>query len=291
MKKLVVLILIIPIFVGNAQLINTFKNNGNEYKIVAKSSQTNTIQGYGLNIAFSIYKNKKFVHPADKSGGRYVGCRYPFNGAGSTFSIEQITGFGNQTVGWVLRGMYDVCGTSYSSQKDIFIFPIDDTYYSFSIDYQGWIGNTIIKDTSSDTISIWYNKYEWGGRGKPDNYLVPRKINIIKKYDALKIEKGNLMIGNENIKNIIPTGEIYFVSLFNAAIIDRNANLLEYAHDYYFKKGDIELYEIYNIPTNDKEILKIIQTIKDYNIVLSEFNQKLTEYDFEYHTIPRFFNK
>ena len=60
----------------------TYHKNGNEYRLTVKSWQTSTNYGHGLNIAFSVYKNGKFVHPADVADGRYIGCRYPFNGAG-----------------------------------------------------------------------------------------------------------------------------------------------------------------------------------------------------------------
>lgn len=291
-RSTVTLFFIIAFYLSNAQISNTYQNSGNEYKIVAKSWQTSNAYSHGINMAFSIYKNGKFVHPADMSDGRYVGCRYPYNGPGSKFSIEQITGFGNQKIGWVIKGMYNSCGASYSSQKEIFIFPFKDIYYSFSIDYQGELFETVITDISKEKLSIWYNMYEWGaGRSKSDNYLVPRKINIIKGEYGMGIEKGNLMIGVENIKKTIPKSDTYFVSLFNASIIDYNAKLLEYAYKNYFKKEDFVLYDIYKIPATDEEILRVIQTIKDYNLIQDEFSQEFGKYNFDPPELPRFFNK
>ncbi len=265
----------------------TYKENGNEYRLTVKSWETTTNYGHGLNIAFSVYKNEEFVHSADIADGRYVGCRYPFNGPGSTISIEQLKGFRGKKIGWLINGMLNACGASNMSQKQIFIIPFKDyydKYYSFSINIPGDLSKSIITDTAKDTLSVWYHYEQWGEHAHSQNYYVPVKIDIIKKKYGLYIKKGNLMIGKENLKED-------FVCLFNASIRDQNASLLQYALDNYFDSNDFEDYDLYKVPSNKKEIENIIQTIKDYNIIFAQFKEEFNQYEFEPVAKPDLFNK
>lgn len=273
-----------------AQNKSVYKIDDYTYSLKVKTSQSRILYNYGLNLSFSVYKNDKFIHPADPSDGRYIGCRYPWNGAGSNYTIEQLKGFGGKKIGWIINGMYEACGTSYSRQKQIFILPFEDTYYSFCINYQGQYFDVVIEDVAENVLSIWYNEYVMAGRGMPDNYLVPRKIDLVKSTYGLEIKKGDLMVGIENLEKVVPNNERFFVSLFNAAITQTNPDLLKYAINSYYNEKDKEVYEIYKIPISLEEMDKLFVNLTEIKFKEEQHKIMMDKFRLKTDKLPNLFS-
>jgi len=220
---------------------STFKNIDNSFKIKYKVRDARNVNWDGQIIAYSVYVNKKFVHPYDWDGGRLTGCRNPYTDLKDTYTIS-VLGKNNNSAGWIISTR-DWCGRG-GGWKNVIIFPLVDgssykeyefisssipSYSDLAVSDLSW-DNAFIID-KNDSISILYKMHTWDASVNA-SYLV-QKIDVI-PYDGFtnmgKVIKGDIL--NDIIAAVKNGKRVAFSETFSAGLKDLNIKVMQYWTSY-----------------------------------------------------------
>jgi|GEM_PF-6800817 len=270
----VMLILLVPSIamtqVKPIKIESEFKLEKNEYKIKARVNDAANYIGNGQIIYYSIYKNKKFVHPRDWDGGNITGCRYPFSTLEDNFEIKELK-FNDSSIGWIISTGGN-CGNTHSLKCVLILPPINDTNTGY-IEHEIFAKRMPIIKSENGKIEVWYIYQDWGWGGTASSIFVPQKIVIDPVSQT--IEKGNVFDGILELKTE-KWGfyKIHFLSLFVAGLNDLNMELMEYSLSNLYNPKEVEWYSSFfgkELLVSKKDLKKVIDDTKFFKLIYNKY--------------------
>ncbi len=243
---------------------NEYIKNSVKHKIVL------TYQKFSMGeytFFLEVFINDKKIQENDIKKQTLIGCGDEF---GVFIEIEQLIAKNKEVKGWIVDGLYSVCGNT-RSLKTFLITPISDNDFEvFEIDSKKGI---TFNPISNNEIEIWYYYQEWAGLGTVSSFFVPNKelLSFDRENASLKVADmmENITFLNKHMKDeyLNPS----YIGLFVAGLNTMNVNLIKYAFDNYFTNEDLAYYEKHNLPTKKSEIIDIVNNIKTNHTIPEKY--------------------
>ena len=141
----------------SANFEDSFQVGKDIFLIKAKKSFVTLASGPGEKIEFSVYHNKKFMHPTDPNGGVLIGCRQPFATPKDENPIQKLQVSGS-IKGWWIHTK-ETCGNR-SRQFYQAIIPqhMESTYSSRVFD-SNFMGIFARNGIGGNSIEVWTFNY------------------------------------------------------------------------------------------------------------------------------------
>ena len=211
-----------------AQFEEVFTAGNDSFRIKAKKSFVTLATGYGEKIEYSVYRNGKFIHPEEPSGGTLIGCRQPFTTPNDTNPIQKLAASGISRGWWIVTG--EKCGNRSMRLYVAILPPLQNEATYKTETYKSNIGIFTRKIPNGEGIEVWTSKYFDDCGAWTLSYP---KFDILEGHGKLPGDPAEWpkysnfpQQDSKNTSNIYPTD---FIGRFLTGIANKDINLLKAA--------------------------------------------------------------
>ena len=251
---------------GTVKDTDQFTSGKDSYKIVAQISDVKGIYAGGVKVAYSVFKNAKFMHPDAVVGGTLIGCHY---GTKPPDVVLKRIVVDKKNLGWFVQ-VLGICGNTTSLKNHLVVPNLSST--SPAADQKYAVTEFISKyqplvRMGNKKYEIWYTYQEWGNAGTAGSFFVPQVKGVdIGSWRLTSVKTPVNPKDWPKLKHID-----YFPSMFVAGMNDNNTDMMQYAVDKLFKTSEAETYRWVGLPDTKKKALALIEVMRDHGDFLLTF--------------------
>ncbi len=263
------LLLLFPLFVFAQKLEiitkdyeSSYQSSGHQWTLKVRTAAKGTKDPESdyieydsdMLIRYNVYRDGQEVHSKTYQGGSFYSCRPDWE-----LSLEKVGQPGKEK-GWLIGAM-GTCGNTMSPHYEL-VVP-SELYGDANYLYKRFVAKEAPHPvTQKQVTSIWYYQQNWGKGGTATSIFVPRKLDIFETEYGTSIQTGNILQGIDMLYKLSPEYSIKlaesFAGLFVAGIQDLNADLMEYAMQFYYSEEGTG----FGLPVKKQELRQLIGKIR-----------------------------